>query len=613
MSQINIVPTLALQLNIPIPFSNIGSIIEDFFLADRILKDSIKGREDRKDLTANMNILLALFENSKQVYHYLLQYSIVSSDISGATIEKLKRKYNISKRKFIDLYRRCLKELLAIKNQNLSLDLKKDILSNILDCQEDLRCFIQGVYHTCLEVWAKFDPLLMLIGKLILLFSASASYLLQNSMWSSQTRENALLNRISRWELVGFSSSILSWLILAIFHSKAFYGTVLCAIFQIISLTCLASCNHSHLKKSWSSQSYSISSLQYIVIFVYACGLFSNSFIVHENSMLLFLIQTLLFLRLLSQGDEYLGPGISDENKHGIGMSKFQKSSIRRTFRLRYSILVLVLCVCLRISVLFWSCREEQQNCEMTSFVKSFDSLLYQNDAIRLRQFTSITSNFAVIFSLYFWCKNHGNMISTSPISVSAKLIMPACGLSIILHWVLQVPVKNKVADVIDTSWVQQTLLPRFTYFLLLFSLLLILWNPISSAVFFRERRQTRGHTENQISFNIQVLFKDIRSSFNSDGELGKQSIFDEQLTPHIFGLHRVYSTAYFSIMTLFSLFTMMLLGDGLASSILLMNIVILCFLFTELYSSENIKGAYLPHYFTLMFNFITQLNEYNF
>lgn len=618
MSQINIVPTLALQLNVSIPFSNIGAIIEDFFHADRTVSHTGKeATEVNGDgIKENFNVLMALFENANQVYDFLMQYSAVSNDIPRSKVEDLKKRYLQSKKRFFEIYHGIVNKLNTNESATeVRFDIqhtKMELMSRISSNHREFKYFIDSVYQACFDVWAKFDLSFMTNGIIILALASVATCILQSSILPSRMKENLpeksfLSSIISSREFFGFILHIVSWLILGLFHQVSSFFTIACTLLQTLSLGCLVTSSQS-LNQAYKHVCLKIFNFAFpfklTVISVYAFCLSSNSFILMENSLLLFLIQTLFILQILLHINECLKSRTTVENNQGGRKSnaiKAKKTSAKMAWRFAHMAKLFVACVCMRISTLFWSCREEQLHCKRTIFVQSLDFLLHNNDSVKFRLFLAIGSVLVIILSLNVWCRKHGNLMRISAVSFFAKLIAPTCAVIIILHWVLQVPTKNKLVDVINAQWVQQTLLPRSAYVLLLFSFVLLLWKPVSSAVIFRERRSLREEysEEDALNLNIQLLFKDVRSKLSCNDDHVDQSKIDERPPPFVFGLHNVYSTAHFSIMASLSLVIILLLGDGLAPSVILMSLVVICMLEGDILKTQSRKGNHVLYIYT--------------
>ena len=594
MTQVSIVPTLALQLSIPIPFSNVGIIIEDLFARSTYTASLVEDSKIKEieEIKGHLSILIALYQNSEQVYDYLVQYSNLSNDIPAKTLENLKTEYLESKSKFHSLIKRQFIGSLAKGVTSSSEYYRVAQLENILDIQTRFRMFIRNVYSMCFEVWAKFDLWLMLAGKLLMAVSCLLLYFLKTlisfmDVNGVECEISSYLSTISWKEGIGLIQNLISWVICTAYYSTTFPIVMTCTIFQALSLFFLLPTNMSLSLFSTAIRLGKFTVIDFVVpctIVTYACCLFSNSFMIMESSLLLFLIQTLLFTWFLLQFGKYVVPRNIENRK--------KKSQTEAKYRVMDQLLVLIACVCLRISTIFWSCREEQSGCKMTFLLRPFDSLLRQDNDIRLRLILSFGSIVIIALSFYYWCRKNGNLKGLSVVSLSAKLIVPTCGLIIMLHWALQLPAKNKLVDVIAVQWVQQTLLPRCTYALVFLLLILLVWNPISAYTVVKQADSLEEKAmENQLNFNIQILFRDIRSRLNGNQEaLGQNSLEHEQIV-YAFGLHKVYSIAYLTMMTLLLLVIILLLGDGLAFSILLMMVVVACLCLAFGNTSELLKG----------------------
>ena len=599
MTQVSIVPTLALQLGIPIPFSNVGIIIEDLFARSTYSDSFAEGTrvKEIEEIKANLSILIALYQNSEQVYDYLAQYSSLSNDIPGRTLENLTTEYLKSKSIFHSLIKSQFIGPLPKGVTNSSEYYRVAQLKNIIDIQNHFKMFIKNVYSMCFEVWAKFDLWLMVAGKLLMAVSCLLAYFLQTAISyldvnGVESETNSYLSTISWRECIGLILNLISWLGCAVYYSTVFPVAMACTVFQILSLFFLMPSNTSLSLFAKAIQLGKFTVMDFTVpcsVAIYACCLFSNSFMIMESSLLLFLIQTLLFTWLLLLLSKYAVPRNSENKK--------KKSQTETKHRFMDQLVVLIACVCLRISTIFWSCREEQSGCIMTFLLGPLESLLHQDNEIRLRLILSFASIVIVVLSFYYWCRKNGNLKGLSVVSLSAKLIVPTCGVIIMLHWALQLPAKNKLVDVIAVQWVQQALLPRCAYALVFLLLIPLVWNPVSAYIVVKQTDSLEEKAmENQLNFNIQILFRGIRSRLNGNQEAHGQNKLEHEQVVYAFGLHKVYSIAYLTMMTLLLLVVILLLGDGLAFSVVLMMVVVACLYLALGNTSGPLKGNHITH-----------------
>ena len=82
--QIDLVPTLALLLDVPIPFGNLGSVIPEFFL------HSHNQSRDAVALSAWQTLNGAYHINAGQVWHYLVTYTTMSNIFAADRLQQLK-------------------------------------------------------------------------------------------------------------------------------------------------------------------------------------------------------------------------------------------------------------------------------------------------------------------------------------------------------------------------------------------------------------------------------------------------------------------------------------------------------------------------------------------
>ncbi|CAG8576281.1 2431_t:CDS:1, partial [Dentiscutata heterogama] len=148
--QIDLVPTLALLLGIPIPFNNLGSVIPEVFLFN----------SEDEDLNINkqlMNLLDVTRLNVEQVYRYIIEYSLQqpSTELSKDVIHVLRNMFEHAESKY-----------------NL---LKNSSDFPLIDDLEDLivlyMSFLKNTLFICRRLWAQFDLHLIITG-ISILFSS---------------------------------------------------------------------------------------------------------------------------------------------------------------------------------------------------------------------------------------------------------------------------------------------------------------------------------------------------------------------------------------------------------------------------------------------------------
>ncbi|XP_065060548.1 GPI ethanolamine phosphate transferase 3-like [Rhopilema esculentum] len=591
VAQVDIVPTLALQMNVPIPFSNIGSIIEalfetkqdyvqgDLHKIDEYMKRTIQGIEN------GISVLGALHLNALQVFGYVKEYSKSSSDLPKEKVSILEEMFHSAERKFSFLSKSHREMSRKHFEREITMPILTQLLSDVLENQQDFRAFLHGIFHAYQDVWVKFNTTLMIVGiffmaiicLVIICFSIQSRY-------STKDDVKYVLFAFHLKHIVGITSSLISWLILLLRHPFQEYGITISSCFQLFSIVCLVwHQGFLELPNLWRCK-FGLSFIDYsaiISVVIYTVSQFSNSYTVWENSVLLLLIQTLISTYTLSYLQKNLRSG-QESRKSKRQDRKQQKQEESYKGDIAVFVFCLFMSFSLRLSMFWWSCREEQSYCKATSLLRRLDSVSYSDSSnmIQLRLAVASSCLLAVIMTAYFWCKNKGNLVGTSAVSTSIKLFTPVSGLCILLHWVLQIPGKSKLEKVMDLSWMQQVLLPRIVFLFLFISIILLIWNPLSLHAVFRGGHSSHGNmlfSESSLEQNIHAVYKELKESFGDDKKNISQK--DDYKPPIVFGMKDVYTSAYVAVLAPVVLFLMLLLGDGLAASVLLMVVSAVCLL----------------------------------
>ena len=326
VSQKNIVPTLSLLLGLPIPYSNLGSLIPELFLSGDTPLSSLS------------TLSRALLLNCVQVWRYLTHYSRLSSDIplAGMTSFQLE-----------------IDSIISLYNSD-----SFNSVTTQLDFIEKCTEFLRHSESLCQSIWAKFSIPKMIIGISILIFSTLL-----------QTHISASLSQLVE---VGLTHNIIvlascTYVLLASFlvstnylrdHVEDDLAIISLNIFLIslwlVSVTyilhCLLASRNSIIK--WLKQSVSIFSIStFCFSIISSLSLFSNSYIIWEDSRLGYLLQTYNFIILLRSLSVWYAQ--SKENKNPIFASLVNPC---------------LLIGLMGLTRLFRLCRPEQFPCESSLF-----------------------------------------------------------------------------------------------------------------------------------------------------------------------------------------------------------------------------------------------------
>ena len=184
VSQIDIVPTVSLLLDIPIPYSSLGVVIPELYLKCPDLSACIhqtlgdvkdefqqcrqiyKGRVDEE-------FLFVLNRNARQIKNYLDAYSDHSNDFP--TTQRLHLQKLLDKAELMHssiLVRREKDKYFS--EQPLDVDLREDME----ECADLYYNFMYNVRDLCRQLWAKYDDTSIFMGIVVEILATLVTLLL---------------------------------------------------------------------------------------------------------------------------------------------------------------------------------------------------------------------------------------------------------------------------------------------------------------------------------------------------------------------------------------------------------------------------------------------------
>ena len=322
---------MSLLLGIPIPFSSLGMVIPDLFLTVGEENKETK-KPQKKPSIANQNFpnglttdfLDILFANMEQLYNYLKTLLRHNSNFSPSVVDSLTRRYQSARRKFQDLK--------ATSGSSSSSSSSSDSNSaqqqaDMISTAEEMMAFIRAVRSACIGKWAKFDDFYIYFG-IILLFAHLVSVCLL---------------------LFGNGRGLLKREWLRSFRHKSFFK--------------------SFITRFASSEGFDwIAFLCLVLVVLHAFSLFSNSFIVFEQHVVSFLSQTLILVLALKKVRQFLSAQTNSADMHH-GRTPFSHKRIAELFSKALPPYIGVM-ICIRLSSIFHSCRDQQDECAIPEFLK---------------------------------------------------------------------------------------------------------------------------------------------------------------------------------------------------------------------------------------------------
>lgn len=517
IKQVDFVPTLSVILGVPIPFSNLGTIILDSL--------PISTKDDWKTL------LISLWANVQQMVTYIKEYSESTKLFSPEKLQKMQEKYAV-------LHAR-------VHTINSEMDFER--------FADDAKMFLVSLREMCEEVWVQFDSFSMSRGLLLLFLTIFFVYMIIDGIPSERLPEIFMTSffvcsYIAIFIAVGISCVLYYLDLVEDLLLNIYFSTGLMSLFMLIMLVIQ---NWEVIALHWYERSKKnrIPNLILRLILIFSvCGVFSNSYIIEEGYVFLFLLITIVLF-----------------NSFGSNLKKEQKLN-------RYMPLTLLFlcCALVRLSMYYWRCREEQQWCLSSN---TFASHKTNANPSKIEWTISLITLALLVTLSRIWLRSCGNLVGYSPTIFFARYAPTVIVVCTGGFWALRhLPNKDKSMP----SW-QINFLPWLVYFLTVLGILSVILKPLCVYVL---PKKSADEDEESV---IPQLFKQVKQLFNKEGQ-------ENDEVPVVCGLATVYSAGYIVAGVYVGLLWALLLGDIVASSAVFMFLAaILSFVTISIFRIQNI------------------------
>lgn len=419
MFQIDIVPTTAMAVGLPIPFSNLGTLILEVFLPYREKGD--RGRSgDGFSGRTTPEFLAALRINAVQIHNYLVTYTQYSQDFPVDKFNALEKSL-----KKVEKLHRELEASGGMPSQQDMTDIAKEYVT-----------YMRDVKLMCHSIWAKFDNVQIAQGLFLVLLVVVATPLILCDVHKSAL---FLFQLITIGLKIGLVLTGLS-----VFYTgvdASFWGAlILVGDFMFFSLVVMVfgivfKCRDiftAAVSSGWNMvlSLFRINFLQFfslLVVFLHASSMLSNSFILYEADMLAFFIQSLIFCFAVRVLQKELA------RRRQLALSGVLKAILPHV----------LLMVCVRSSKVFYACRDFQfqDGCEVTSLILPLASAMdiLQGPLSKWRFAASSVAIALVPFALIAhlrWSRNHESL--SCHLVKATEIGFPVCVVCVVVHWAMQ-------------------------------------------------------------------------------------------------------------------------------------------------------------------------------
>ena len=450
VAQIDLVPTISLLMGLPIPFSNLGSIIPELFLYGN---------------NPQQTLLQALHLNAHQLSRYLDTYSSISGDLPLGEFHELKADFEISERVF----------------QSVMSDVSS---KDSRPLQDQYLGYFQGVKAMCRSVWAKFDLVSMALGMLALVSSlVPVLFLLLPSNTASPSK---LQCNASMWlsVLIGALFGAVCGLPLHFFLSMkpserltifSCFGSAVGSVVGFVYFQYQASSLTSYVSVfQWRPSLDRLPNMDNIfatlILLIQCVGLLSNSYVLYEDSCISFFLISLYVIYFSVKAPR----SIIFTNKG----SKMTTNTTNWRYIIALCLSAMMAGVCCRTATYFQDCVEQKVGCERSSFLLPLSAAEPIIGTLKSARYILSCSCVALVpAALWLLFKRQGLLENFNPFHLCVSYGMPAVVVCVSMYWALQ----SLPAVTLDSlpDW-QHVAIPRVIYAITGVILLVLLIRPVA-------------------------------------------------------------------------------------------------------------------------------------
>ncbi|KAK6630161.1 hypothetical protein RUM44_005717 [Polyplax serrata] len=532
--QVDIVPTLAAILGFAIPFSNLGKVILPALPQSR---QNSNVNDINSDIQQALNILSI---NVEQIMLYINTYSRQIHAFSKGKVSSLLDRFH------------SLKWKLTTVNDNTSF---KFYHKTAIE-------FLNYVRELCEEVWVQFDSFSMSRGLVLTFLLLAFTFFIIEGIPCS--RLNSLLDGLFLW--IAYSTVVVCVAVSIMLQTYKIVDDMYLLIYvSTLSISMLIMAivvvqNWDEITMLWFNTYRNRDWSNVLTRFIHLCSLllmFSNSFVIEEGSVLSFMLNTAVWLVVYNinfQESELSTK--SKGNEKGSWLTKILSQT-----KVRSLLLAVIFTFLLRGSQYYWRCREEQKWCiiatDATKATTSFKSGRGNLDAI-----TPLAVLALFVSATRIWLRSCGNLVGFSPTVILVRYAPSVVVVCLGGFWVLQ-GLPQEARSKLFVPW-QLQILPCTAFFLIGLTIFSLYVQPLCVYVMEKKSDVVSVYGNENI---IPQLFHQVKKVIKNSDE--NESLRSK--SPLVYGLATAYSAVFIILAEFISLFVISLLGDVLASSVIVM------------------------------------------
>lgn len=506
MDQIDLTPTLATILGVPIPYSNLGTI--NFDIVPDVLQLYLSNMQTQ---------LLHTWQNVMQVHLYFHDYSENTKDeIPDQLLGDYLKRFQIF----------SVRVSGALFNEG-----------SIENFCRDVRNHLSEIAVDCRQIWAQFDANLISQGLLFTAITTFFLFLISTNLSATQFEQIFTYSNLS----IIYATAMLPALVAPIVHymcdwdlSRVDVLRYIC-VYSIGLVAFLLVQNWDYIASNWSTQQHFCNIFTRSVFVVSVSIFFSNSFVIEEQKVLSYLLCGILIMFLYKIHKEY------------VWLAKLRKFRPELIFNLSFAklaVFTMVAIILLRSSHLLHRCREEQGNCNESSQHSPFNLF----DLLPI----VVLASFAAISRLFL--RKCGNLTGFSAHVLVARYGIIVAAIACCLHFCATLANSSKTVKGIHQIRVDA--LAWIVYIVFILQVITVCVQPL---LLFIHQRTTKT------TFNVPVFGSVIPQIVMRMKEMYEQANDPDANAqddiPIVYGLATVYSSVLVSTCVGFVFVFALLLG----------------------------------------------------
>ncbi|TNM91816.1 hypothetical protein fugu_018827 [Takifugu bimaculatus] len=561
--QTDLVPTLALLLGVPIPYSSVGQVLLPLF----------PSHGPAEGVAGGLSQLDALWINAKQVNRFLETYSGMAADIPADILSDLKEEFS----------RLSADYLAAVGGAR----------SSSPQLAAAMQAYLTRVRDTCRATWAQFSAGKMAAGLAVLglacllcltVSEMSATLMRGEGPGLKRPAAAALMTAgcAAAAQLLGRGSVEAAWCLVA--AALGFELAFLWGARQSRGIV-MATKSVSKANKggAWP-RLHRLLAPPFSVLLLRCCSLLSDSYVIAEGRAVTFLLLSLvLYVPVRLNWEGLLLPPAPDPLKAAglLPSAPLSPSAVRRESGALLGCVGLLI-GCLFASLSFHGCREEQGACQPSPFLAPL-SRLQDNQLRNLHYVLAVCSLGLWTYLLRRCLRHYGNLNSSGGAAFVARWLLPFLFTCLVLHWAVSATPEDSFRNLSELIGLAQLALPRTAYCVLGLALVLIWVDPLT--VFVKTKSAASGSAplpppryrastgispQAELHHLIPQLYQRMRRSLD-DGEQSGSSEAGGRPTVEAYGLGTAYSAPLLLLCGVLGVGLLLLHPEGMAPSFLLL------------------------------------------